>query len=146
MNVSRQIGWSAESNLLYQILKQLNRLTSIISNIVGGGGDSRPYKVYTALLTQTGTSAPVATVLENTLGSISFTYESTGIYKVLSSSLFTPNKTAVFITSRGVGGPFGVVTGAQFNSIDELFISTMNTSGTVNNILVNSSFEIRVYN
>ena len=28
----------------------------------------RPYKVYTALLTQTGTDAPVATVLENTLG------------------------------------------------------------------------------
>ena len=27
-----------------------------------------PYKVYTALLTQTGTNAPVATVLENTLG------------------------------------------------------------------------------
>ena len=29
--------------------------------------DSRPYKVYTALLTQSGTDAPVATVLENTL-------------------------------------------------------------------------------
>lgn len=28
----------------------------------------RPYKVYTALLTQSGTDAPVATVLENTLG------------------------------------------------------------------------------
>src|SRR5690606_22638410 len=27
---------------------------------------ARPYKVYTALLTQTGTNAPVATVLENT--------------------------------------------------------------------------------
>ena len=31
-------------------------------------GDSRPYKVYTALLTQSSTDAPVATVLENTLG------------------------------------------------------------------------------
>lgn len=30
--------------------------------------DPRPYKVYTALLTQTGTNTPVATVLENTLG------------------------------------------------------------------------------
>ena len=30
--------------------------------------DPRPYKVYTALLTQSGTDAPVATVLENTLG------------------------------------------------------------------------------
>ena len=30
--------------------------------------DSRPYKVYTALLNQSGTNDPVATVLENTLG------------------------------------------------------------------------------
>jgi len=33
----------------------------------------RPYQVYTALLTQTGTNAPVATVLENTTGR-TFTY------------------------------------------------------------------------
>lgn len=32
------------------------------------GNPLLPYKVYTALLTQTGTDAPVATVLENTLG------------------------------------------------------------------------------
>jgi hypothetical protein len=32
------------------------------------GEPVKPYKVYTALLTQTGTTAPVATVLENTLG------------------------------------------------------------------------------
>jgi hypothetical protein len=35
---------------------------------VDGSQITKPYKVYTALLTQTGTSAPVATVLENTLG------------------------------------------------------------------------------
>jgi hypothetical protein len=33
-----------------------------------GGGGGLPYLVYTALLTQTGTDAPVATVLQNTLG------------------------------------------------------------------------------
>jgi len=46
--VSRQIGWSNESNLLYQILKQLNKLTSIMFGL------KPKYKVYTALLTQTG--------------------------------------------------------------------------------------------
>jgi len=48
MNVSRQIGWSQESNLLYQILKQLNKLTSIMFGL------KPKYKVYTALLTQSG--------------------------------------------------------------------------------------------
>ena len=33
MNISRQIGWSNESNLLYQILKQITRLTGVLYNI-----------------------------------------------------------------------------------------------------------------
>jgi hypothetical protein len=50
---SRQIGWSQESNLLWQILKQLNRLTSIMFGL------KPKYKVYTALLTQSGGDNPV---------------------------------------------------------------------------------------
>lgn len=52
MNISKQIGWSNESNLLYQILKQLTRLTGVIFNL------TPKYKVYTALLTQSGGSVP----------------------------------------------------------------------------------------
>jgi|LakMenEpi03Aug12_release.lakeMendotaPanAssembly.Ray.scaffolds.fasta_scaffold103928_4 hypothetical protein len=52
MNVSRQIGWSNESNLLYQILKQLNRLTSVLFGLKEAA--TPKYKVYTALLTQNG--------------------------------------------------------------------------------------------
>jgi hypothetical protein len=36
----------------------------------GSGGSGASYLVYTALLNQSGTDAPVATVLENTLGSL----------------------------------------------------------------------------
>ena len=50
--ISRQIGWGTESNLLYQILKQLNRLTSIMFGLKPN------YKVYTALLTQSGGDDP----------------------------------------------------------------------------------------
>lgn len=39
-------------------------------SVAGTVPDSRPYKVYTARLSQSGTNAPVATVLENTLGFI----------------------------------------------------------------------------
>jgi hypothetical protein len=55
MNVSRQIGWSNESNLLYQILKQLNRLTSVLFGLKEAA--TPKYKVYTALLTQSGGSS-----------------------------------------------------------------------------------------
>lgn len=58
--------------------------------------DSRPYKVYTALLTQTGTDAPIATVLENTLGGeVVWSYSSVGTYIATLASAFTVNKTIV---------------------------------------------------
>ena len=48
---SKQIGWSNESNLLWEISKQMERLTKVVYANSGGGGNST-YKVYTALLTQ----------------------------------------------------------------------------------------------
>lgn len=62
MQVSRGIGWSNESNLLYQILKQLNRLSSIIFGL------KPKYKVYRGLITQTGSNEPTVEVFENTSG------------------------------------------------------------------------------
>lgn len=47
---SRQIGWSNESNLLWEINKQLQKLIGVTNNAIP------TYKVYTALLTQGGAS------------------------------------------------------------------------------------------
>jgi hypothetical protein len=67
MNVSRQIGWSQESNLLYQILKQLNKLTSIMFGL------KPKYKVYTALVTQNGGDDQL--ILEDEPLTIGVTYQ-----------------------------------------------------------------------
>lgn len=59
-------------------------------------GTPRSYEVYTALLTQTGTNAPVATVLENTLGgTVVWSRSGVGIYLGTLSGAFPQNKTAV---------------------------------------------------
>lgn len=50
---SKQIGWGTESNLLWQILKQLTQLTNVIFGL------KPKYKVFTALLTQSGTGSTV---------------------------------------------------------------------------------------
>jgi hypothetical protein len=50
--ISRQIGWSNESNLLYQILNQIIKLTSVVFAL------KPKYKVFTALLTQSGGDDP----------------------------------------------------------------------------------------
>ncbi len=52
---SRQIGWGTESNLLWQILKQLNKLTSVLFGLKEAA--TPKYKVFTALLSQNGESS-----------------------------------------------------------------------------------------
>lgn len=61
-----------------------------------GGGAS--YLVYTALLTQSGTSAPVATVLENTLGgTVVWSYSDVGTYLGNISGGFDAEKTGIIM-------------------------------------------------
>ena len=57
----------------------------------------KPYKVYVALLSQTGTGIPIATILENTIGEITYDWISAGHYVINSEGLFTSNKTLVFV-------------------------------------------------
>jgi hypothetical protein len=59
---------------------------------------ARPYKCYTALLTQTTTDAPVATVLENTLGDeVVWTRASTGAYEGTITGRLIEGKTIAVI-------------------------------------------------
>ena len=61
-------------------------------------------KVYKALLTQSGTSAPVATVLENTLGgTVVWSYSGPGQYTGTLAGAFTENKTFVLIQGSNDG-------------------------------------------
>ena len=100
---------------------------------------AKPYKVYTALLSQTGTNAPVATVLENTLGgTVVWTRNSTGLYTGTLTGVFTANKTWTSITSTATGK----VTGAVSISVDAVMVAT----SSLDSALSDSAIEIRVYN
>ncbi len=67
------------------------------SEVVKGNDTRLPvYKIYRALLTQSGTDAPVATVLENSLGgTVVWNYSSAGTYTATLSGGFTVNKTGL---------------------------------------------------
>jgi hypothetical protein len=61
---------------------------------VDGSQITKPYKVYTALLNQTGTDAPIATVLENTLGGeVIWSRVGVGIYSAILANAFTADNT-----------------------------------------------------
>lgn len=113
-----------------------------IVNLVENGG--RPYNVYTALLTQTGTNAPVATVLENTLGAtITWSYVGVGqYYATASSAVFTASKTTGILSNSSSTG-----INAFVNISTTVFNTVTTVSGTVsNNELSKNMVEIRVYN
>lgn len=217
MNISRQIGWGTESNLLYQILKQITRLTSIMFSL------KPKYKVFTALVSQTGgdtsdvlnnsdltigvsyeikdagtgfdftnvgapnndygtwfiatgttptswgvdgqliynLGAPVATVLENTIGNVWFTYADIGRYNIDSNVLFTDNKTfingasllskpifnrMILDDASGFGEQIGYF--LLYSGNERIILRTISDAETFSDDVIGSPIciEIRVYN
>jgi hypothetical protein len=103
-----------------------------------------PYKVYTALLTQVGTSDPTAIVLENTIGTITLSRNSTGSYYINSPNLFTVDKTFTQITSILFGDIHYLIT---YGNISRISVVTSNAATTfLDGKLDNTPIEIRVYN
>ena len=97
------------------------------------------YKVYTALLTQTGTAAPVATILENTTGeTITWSRTSTGVFvATISGAVFTVDKTIVFFNN----GDASPNTNKWTRTSDTVLTLTIGIDAA----LANGSFEVRVY-
>jgi hypothetical protein len=110
--------------------------------------DNAPkYKVYTALLTQTGTDAPVATILENTANlTVTYTYYNPGIY-LFSFVKLSSEKIVIDVYTKY--GTFG-------NTINNNYtINPTSVNGTISvgssgpgadGSMVNLPIEIRVYN
>lgn len=107
------------------------------------GGSS--YLVYTALLTQTGTDAPVATVLENTLGgTVVWTYDDVGFFIATLNGVFTENKT-YSSASLTNDDPIVRFLGARWGSVDEIYLVSRDINSNATNEFYNATIEIRVY-
>lgn len=103
----------------------------------------------TNAMLQYNTGAPVANVLENTIGNVFCVFNADGVYGVESDDLFTDLKT--FVTSGDLSDccsddVFGKII-FNFNSSNRCGILTFNESNVlIYNQLVNTPIEIRVYN
>lgn len=113
-----------------------------LQDSISSGGD---YKVYRAILNQTGTSAPVATVLENTIGSIVWSRSSQGTYLATLSGAFLANKT--YYPTFGMSDSFNrvYINRISDNAIRVRAISEDLTTN-LDNELFNFPIEIIVYN
>jgi hypothetical protein len=94
------------------------------------------------------TGAPVATVLENTIGNIWFSYDNVGIYYVSSNNLFTENKT--YLPSQNID--VSLVSNSErfllsgWYNEDNLVLNNTNSNGVSIDDIGRGYLEIRVYN
>jgi len=112
---------------------------------LGGGGGGSSYLVYTALLNQTGTDDPVATVLQNTIGSIVWTRSGQGVYEATLSGAFPLAKT--YLAAYANVNALSIV----FNNTEDdepanvLQLITRSSGFPADEFLYYTPIEIRVY-
>lgn len=101
------------------------------------------YLVYTALLSQSGTDAPVATVLENTLGgTVVWTRANVGEYVGTLAGVFITEKTWCNATGDYDSALICAMTRA---SDDAVFLYTLDDLPALSDVFSIVSVEIRVY-
>ena len=139
-------------------IKNIGTSTSVINlgvdidgNVTTSTSSIYPYKIYSALLSQSGALSPTAIELENTLGiTATFSYMGPGYYELHMSGKFTSGKTFIingWPDQDAIGGDFGIFITTYFNS-SIVVLKTQDVSGTStpsNGLLNNTSIEIRVY-
>lgn len=106
---------------------------------------ARPYKVYTVLMSQTGTNAPTTTILgQNDIGNIVWTRFAMGLYRGTLAGAFDASKTFVF---GGNGINSTVIGESSIRRLDDntIEVATEDAGTPVDGFLDNSPFEIRVY-
>lgn len=110
------------------------------------------FKSYQALVSQTGTSAPTQTALENDFGSTTFTWARTsaGVYTLTANtSVFTSAKTAILLSptttplnNASAVRTSGTVLTFTSSSLNILALGVANADAVLSNTLV----EVRVFN
>jgi hypothetical protein len=108
------------------------------------------YKVYTALLSQSGTDDPTAVVLENTLGeNLTWTRDNVGFYYVISpGGLFVEDKTFVLVSYNDTSSTGQVIWSRNFLDTSDptrLYVSILDATFNYQDSFTDISIEIRVY-
>jgi hypothetical protein len=121
--------------------KEWLNLDQFVEDKINSNPSALPYKVYTVILNQTGTNAPVATVLENSIGDIVWGYVSAGVYSATLNGAFTLQKTTVQLEQGENQNNY--TRGAQNFTINSIVVRSFIPQ---DGLITNAFLEIRVYN
>lgn len=144
--------WTIEIDIIFRKLAWSTQWSYSTPSALPVDPMERPYKVYSALLSQTGTNAPVATVLENTLGGdVVWTRINPGQYLGTLINTFFEFKTIGYCIAT-----YGVAVAARRSDDDAIILMTSTiTANLTNGVLIitpsdsllylEAPIEIRVY-
>lgn len=139
--LNRRLGLITVPNLQ----RVVNNLLETIGFVDDALPDSRPYKVYSALLSQFSTDAPTVIVLENTIGNVVWSRASAGLYNATLSGAFPDNST--FIPNHQANDVDFNVSSIRYDDNTCSVITSNPTSGFgIDGVLELYPIEIRVYN
>lgn len=154
-------------NIIIQklILNQMyqDELIANLTTLVNNPTDTRPYKTYSAILTQVGTSTPTVSILENTLGNIVWSRIDYGRYRGTLTGAFVSGKVFCppYSSNFGDGGIGSVFLPVSLNGIPqtgwvnvyfseenyvEIDVYNMEDYAELSSVLSDLPIEIRVYN
>jgi len=132
---------------IYEGEQYMDTDTGIIYSRNGSGifvvGSAGTYTSYVANLNQTGTNAPTADVLENTLsGTPTFSYVGVGQYELTLTGEFLVDVTFIMVNNFVSNGLIQCFR----KDNDDIVINTFNTSlAATNGVLSDTSIVIKVY-
>jgi hypothetical protein len=146
-NGSSYVGFKAPTNITTSRIYTLPTADGTNGQVLQTNGSGTlswfGAKKYVALLTQTGTSAPTATVLENTLGgTLVWSYDGVGSYIGTLTGAFTSNKTAVLISGVYKGSVSGL---RKTDNTVQITTTATSTNTEANALLDSTTIEIKVY-
>lgn len=122
------------------------RVGTMLEDIIN---EAVPYKVYKALLTQTGTGVPTVKVLENTFGgTLVWSYTGVGDYLVTLAGAFPDGDKVFARISTSYGTQIGSQGSFYYNDTNSLGLASQKNgsiSGAENGCFTDSPVEITVY-
>lgn len=112
---------------------------------VTGTNNIRPYRVYTGLISQIGTSDPTVVIFENTLGNIVWTRTNNGQYQGYLPGEFLADKTFLLTSGDYSINPLNQARQFIRTSDDYIVILTQINGVVADGLLENTPIEVRVY-
>lgn len=132
-----------------ELNRVIEKINEVVDEVESLSEPTTPtYYTYAATITQSGTDAPVATILVNSLGTTTWARTSAGTYTATTDGLFVSGKT---IPNANVETFIDEVTGNKINAVwtsaNVITITTTDENDVLtDDILENRYIEFTVYN